>query len=110
MPRTPGWPPPRMTPIAWASRGTEAIEFIETFCRGTKDSIGGRAGDLLVLEGWQKRLILALLAERPGGLLAHRQALIMLPSKNGKSTLGAGLALWSLMCGPDGWRGLLGRR
>lgn len=84
------------------SRGEEAIEFIEAYCRIVKDSIGGRVGDLIHLREWQRELIRALLAEDERGLLRYRQALIGLPRKNGKSALSSSLALWALYTGPDG--------
>jgi len=68
-------------------------EFIDGFCHVTKDSIGGRVGELIVLRPWQKLLLRHLFAERPDGRLRHRQALIGMARKNAKSTLSAGIAL-----------------
>lgn len=97
-----GWPPTHLSfPHPARSRGQSAIGFIESFCRVTKDTIGGKRGDLIVLRPWQKKLIIALLATE-GGSLRHRQALIGMPRKNGKSALLAGLVLWQLVCGPAG--------
>lgn len=101
-----GWPPRWLTPVPVAalrsSRGPDVSDFINSYCRITKDSIGGRAGDLIVMRGWQNILLDHLLAERPDGRLRHRQALIGLARKNAKSTLGAGLGLDGVMFGPDG--------
>ena len=100
-----GWPPrwSTLNPTARTNtRGGEAAEFINTYCRITKASVGGHAGDLIVLRPWQQRLIDALLAEDRDGRLRHRAALIGLPRKQGKSALGAGLALWSLFVGDAG--------
>lgn len=103
MPSVDGWPPRWWTrPPGRLSRGPQAREFIETFCRTTKTTIAGSAGDLLVLRPWQVELLDSLLAERPDGTLRHRQGLIGLPRKNGKSALGAGLGLWGLFLGPAG--------
>jgi phage terminase large subunit-like protein len=96
------WPPRYLTDTSAYSRGEEACDFIETFCRITEDSIGGPAGQLIELRDWQRNLIYSLLAEREDGRLQHRQALIGLPRKNGKSALGAALALWALVTGPPG--------
>jgi phage terminase large subunit-like protein len=85
-----------------ASRGVEVCDFVDTFCRVTKDSVGGRAGDLIVLRPWQRLLVRYLFAGRPDGKLRHRQALVGLARKNAKSTLGAGVALDHLMFGPAG--------
>lgn len=97
------WPPRWFTkPPKPKNRAAEYVEFIEHYCRVTKDSVAGHAGAPLVLRPWQKNLLKALLAERPDGRLRYRQALIGMPRKNGKSQLGSSLALASLMLGPDG--------
>lgn len=79
-----------------------AAEFIERYCRVTKDSVGGRMGELIVLRPWQKRLLNCMLATDEDGQLLHRQALLGLPRKNGKSSILAGLVLWQLVAGPAG--------
>ena len=103
---TRGWPAAVLTPTTKIERahgsGDEAIEFIETFCRVTKDSIGGSVGEHIILRPWQKQLIRALLARRADGRYKHRQALIGMARKNAKSTLLSGLALWNLVTGPGG--------
>lgn len=109
------WPPRWLTPVPSAAEragdGAHAAEWIEAFCRCTKDSIAANAGELLVLRDWQRHLLSALLARRPGtagrrGRLLHRQGLIGVARKNTKSTLGAGLALYGLLSdypgGPQG--------
>jgi phage terminase large subunit-like protein len=103
--RVAGWPPRwvSLEPTAKTpSRGGEAGEFIEGYCRVVKDSVGGRSGELIRLRPWQRNLTTALLAETPDGRLQHRTALIGMARKNGKSALGSGLALWGLFLGPDG--------
>lgn len=105
MAKAKGWPPrwSSLNPTASTrSRGGEAAEFINTYCRITKASVGGHAGDLIVLRPWQLSLLDALLAEDRDGRLRHRAALVGLPRKQGKSALGAGLALWSLFVGDAG--------
>ncbi len=76
MSRVAGWPPRWLTPVPQAavrtSRGLEVIDFIDSFCRVTKDSLGGRAGQLIELRGWQQLLLKYLLAQRPDGRLRHR--------------------------------------
>lgn len=105
MAKTQGWP------SQWASlnptartrtRGGEAAEFVNAYCRITKSSVGGSAGELIRLRPWQLKLLDGLLAEGSDGRLLHRSALVGLPRKQGKSALGAGLALWSLFCGDAG--------
>lgn len=106
MAKTPAAWPPRYTTLKptsrTRSRGPEAAEFIESYCRIVKASVGGRAGELIVLRPWQRQLLNALLAEDKNGKLKHRAALIGMSRKNGKSALGAGLGLWSLFVGPAG--------
>ena len=106
MPAVKGWPPAILTkvPAADIKRGDGVLvtEFIERLCPQVKDSIGGHAGDPLVLRPWQRNTLGALFARRPDGRLRHRTALVGLPRKNGKSALGSGLGLYGLMLGPNG--------
>lgn len=77
-------------------------EFVEGYCRITKESVGGHAGELLRLRGWQNDLNGMVHARRPDGRLRHREALIGLPRKNGKSALGSAMAVYGLVMGSDG--------
>lgn len=81
--------------------GERFAEFTQ-FLRITKDSVGGNAGELMVLRPWQRQSVGRVFARRPDGRLRHRQALVLLPRKNGKSALGAGIALFGLFDGPSG--------
>jgi len=100
------WPPTYLSPVSKTelanSRGYEAIDFIETLCRLTEDSIAGNTGDKFLLGDWQKDLLLHLYAEREDGLLKHRRALIGVARKNGKSALIASLVLEQLVLGVRG--------
>jgi phage terminase large subunit-like protein len=100
--RIAAWPP-RWCTLAEAgvSRGPVAAEFIEGTCRIVKESVGGKVGELLRLRPWQVALLDSLLAT-DAGVLVHRTALIGMARKNGKSALGAGLALWGLFLGAEG--------
>lgn len=75
--------------------GPRVIEFIESFCRITK---GRNAGQLIQLRSWQKEIINELF-EIDGATNRRRyvRALLGLPRKNGKSLLGAALALYFLI-------------
>lgn len=81
--------------------GAEFGQFTQ-FLRVTKDSVGGSAGEPMVMRDWQTDMMGRLFARRPDGRLKHRQALIGVPRKNGKSALGAGIALYGLAFGPKG--------
>lgn len=76
------------------TQGQGVIDFIETFCRQTE---GENKGRLIVLGDWQKRILYQLFEVRMDGRRKHRQALIGLPRKNGKSSMCAGIALYLLM-------------
>src|SRR5688500_9592447 len=106
MPRVAGWPPRWLTKIPPADQrrgdGDRYAEFIEAVCRITKDSFAGHSGELIEVRGWQRQAMRSLLARRPDGRRRHRQALIGMPRKNGKSALGAGLALGGLLLENDG--------
>jgi phage terminase large subunit-like protein len=91
------WPPRYLTPVTPAEvrrgDGPAVAEFIETLCTVTKDSFAGPSGQPLLLRSWQKTLLAYLFARRADGRRKHRMALVGEPRKNGKSGLGAGLAL-----------------
>lgn len=100
----PGWPPRWLSPYdpAAPTDGPAVAEFVETFCRIDKDSVGGKRGELIRLRPFQHQLFGALLTRRPDGRRRHRQALVGMARKNGKSGLGSGLALAGLYTGPAG--------
>lgn len=105
-PRTKGWPPAILTPVPAADvrRGDGPLvsEFIEALCPQVKDSIGGKAGEPLILLPWQKRLMGDLFARRADKRLRHKMALVGMPRKGGKSALSSGVALYGLIMGPRG--------
>jgi phage terminase large subunit-like protein len=101
-----GWPPRWLTPVPKVDvrrgDGDDYATFIGAVCRVTKDSIAAPAGKLIDLYPWQRQLLAHLLARRLDGRLRHRQALIGVARKNGKSALGAGIGLAGLVLGPQG--------
>ena len=101
-----GWPPALLTPVPAADRkrgdGQLVVDFIEALCPQVKDSIGGRAGEPLILRPWQKELLSHIYARRSDGRFRHRRVLVGLPRKSGKSALGSGMALYALLMGPRG--------
>ena len=74
--------------------GPWVADFIQGLCRNTK---GRDAGEYLRLRPWQSSLLDELFVLRPDGMRQHRRGLIGLPRKNGKSAVGAGIALWGLI-------------
>jgi phage terminase large subunit-like protein len=104
--KTSAWPPRYLTALSpdeyQRSRGDDVIDFAETLCRITKDSIAGRAGEPLIFRDWQKELTRYLYAVREDGHLKHKVALIGLPRKQGKSAWLSALALEHLVLGPEG--------
>lgn len=101
-----GWPPRWITPVTdeqiARGDGDMAIDFIQSFCRVTKDSIAANTGELLVMREWQKLLLRNLLARREDGRLLHKEGLILMPRKSGKSAILSALTLYLTFCGPDG--------
>jgi phage terminase large subunit-like protein len=100
------WPPRWLTPVPAEELkrgdGEFAADFISALCRITKESVAGPSGSPLVLRPWQRHLLDHVYARRADGRYRHRQALIGVARKNGKSALGAGLALHGLVAGPPG--------
>ncbi len=105
------WPPRWLTPVpeddllradGKVFTGAQTVWFGETHCRVTKDSIAAPAGSLLAFRGWQRQLMVHVLARRPDGWLRHRQGLIGVARKNGKSSVGSVLGLGGLILGPQG--------
>jgi phage terminase large subunit-like protein len=84
------------------SRGSQVSDFIDTFAIQTKETVAGYAGDKMQLRPWQHELMRHLFAVGTDGKFRHRTALIGMARKNGKSALGSGIGLWSLIMGPAG--------
>lgn len=68
--------------------------FIETFCRQSR---GKAAGQPVKLRPWQRGILNELFTLRDDGKRKHQTGLLGLPRKNGKSTLGSGIALYLLV-------------
>lgn len=87
-----------------AKRGDGRLvgEFVQGYCRVTKDGIAAQSGELLNLRPWQSSLTSAVYARRTDGRFKHRQALIGLPRKNGKSALGSSFGLHGLVMAGQG--------
>lgn len=74
--------------------GERIVRFIESCCPLTR---GSAAGQFMSLRPWQRELVVDLAAS------GARRAYVQMPRKNGKSLLGAALALYNLMA--DGEEG-----
>lgn len=72
----------------------KAVRFIETYCRHVK---GALAGQPLILEEWEKRLVEEIFGwRRPDRSRQYQTVYVFVARKNGKSTLGAAIALYLL--------------
>lgn len=75
------------------TEGDRFLRFGQKYIVQTK---GRWAGKPLVWESWEKQLSRELFLRKPNGDRVYDRALIGIARKNGKSTLGAGLALYGL--------------
>ena len=101
------WPPSVVTPVpdeVIGNVGDFACEFVETFGIITKEGIAGRVGDPLKLRAWQRQLIRRIYARpaKDSTGLRHRISYVMLPRKNGKSSVASALAIHDLFVGLSG--------
>lgn len=78
------------------ARALHAIMFIEKYCHHSKGAAGG---SLFRLELWQKALISAVFGfvDRETGNRRFREVILIVGRKNGKSTLGAAIALYMFL-------------
>jgi phage terminase large subunit-like protein len=74
-------------------RANHAIEFIENYCKHSKGKWGGKP---IVLEVWQKAFIAASFGfiHKIDGTRKHREILLVVARKNGKSTIASGIGLY----------------
>lgn len=86
-----------------AGDGAAHIAFMHRHCRITKDSVGGKRGERIVLRPWQQAQIYRAFARDPATLdRKHRVGLLGVPRKNGKSAVVAGIGLAEADAGPAG--------
>jgi phage terminase large subunit-like protein len=75
--------------------GRRVVDFIERYCKHHKGEWAGRP---LLLEEWQKRILIIVFGwMRPDGTRRFRTAYIEIPRKNGKSELAGGVGLYLLI-------------
>ena len=82
------------SPVSSRSLGPRVQRFGERYIVQTK---GRWAGQPLVHERWQRKLLNELFRLKPNGDRVYSEALIGVARKNGKSTIGAELALYGLI-------------
>ena len=82
-----------MATKAAVSLGGQVAEFTEEFVRHTR---GEFAGQLVELRPFQRAILDGLFELNDDGLWKHRQAMVILPRKAGKSLLLAGVATYAL--------------
>ena len=73
------------------------IDFFHECLHFIEDSTGHTAGEPFTLELWQQAILANLFGwVRPDGTRRYREAFILVPKKNGKTPLAAGIALYLL--------------
>ncbi|WP_035134190.1 terminase large subunit [Clostridium sulfidigenes] len=74
-------------------KANHAIEFIENYCRHSKGKLGGKP---FIMELWQKALVAATfgIVHKITGHRKHREVILVVARKNGKSTLAAAIGLY----------------
>src|SRR5437762_14031940 len=89
--------PVSLEPHPWAAPGLSRSERVVRFVESLPCSSGPLAGTLFKLRPWQKRFIRAVYATDKQGSRKVRTAVLSMGRGNGKTTLAAMLALWSLI-------------
>lgn len=76
-----------------SSKANHAIEFVENYCKHSKGSMGGKP---FIMELWQKALVAATfgMVHKIDRTRKHREVLLVVARKNGKSTLSAAIGLY----------------
>ena len=81
-----------------AAAAEHAVAFCEQFLTHTRNSVGAKQGDPLVLQEWQRDYLRRLFGwRRSNGSRRYRVSYVEIPKKNGKTTLCAGIALYLLI-------------
>lgn len=74
-------------------KANHAMEFIENYCKHSKGKLGGKP---FILELWQKALVAATfgIVHKIEGTRKHKEVILVVARKNGKSTLAAAIGLY----------------
>lgn len=84
-----------------AAKANHALEFIENFCRNIK---GKKAGELVVLDLWEKAFIASIfgIVYKSTDLRRTKRAILIIAKKNGKSLLAAAIGLYMMIADGEG--------
>lgn len=84
-----------------AEHANHAIEFVENFCKHSK---GKWAGKPVILELWQKAFVAAVFGfvHKIDRTRKHREILLVVARKNGKSTLSSAICLYLMVADKEG--------
>lgn len=76
-----------------SQKANHAIEFVENYCKHSKGKMGGKP---FILELWQKALVAATfgIVSKEDGTRKHREVILIIARKNGKSTLSSAIGLY----------------
>lgn len=76
-----------------STKANHAIEFIENYCKHSKGKLGGKP---FLMELWQKALVAATfgMVHKIDQTRKHREVLLVVARKNGKSTLASAIGLY----------------
>lgn len=74
-------------------KANHALEFIENYCKHSKGKMGGKP---FIMELWQKALVAATfgIVHKIDGTRKHREVILIVARKNGKSTLASAIGLY----------------
>lgn len=76
-----------------SEKANHAIEFVENYCKHSKGKMGGKP---FIMELWQKALVAATfgIVHKIDGTRKHREVILVVARKNGKSTLASAIGLY----------------
>lgn len=74
-------------------KANHALEFVENYCKHSKGKMGGKP---FIMELWQKALVAATFGfvHKIDGTRKHREVILVVARKNGKSTLASAIGLY----------------
>lgn len=78
------------------AKANHALEFVENYCKHSKGKMGGKA---FIMELWQKAIVAATfgIVSKETGLRKHREVILVVARKNGKSALSSAISLYLMI-------------